>query len=78
MAKRRKAVRPLRDDSEYRLALAEIERCFDREPKANATVETLFDSLATITETNEREWRLTARGKRPRKRDGYSSFSVVK
>jgi antitoxin component HigA of HigAB toxin-antitoxin module len=78
MTKRRKIIRPVRDDSEYRLALAEIERCFDREQKADPTVETLFDSLAAIIEADERERCLTSRGNRPRKRDGYSSFSVVK
>lgn len=78
MAQKRKIIHPLPNHAEYHLALAEIERCFDREPNADTTVETLFDSLATIIEADERERRLAARDERMRKRDGYSSFSVVK
>jgi len=78
MAKKRKRICPLRCDSEYRLALTEIEGCFEREPRADTTAETLFDSLATIIEADERERRLNARGNRARTRDRYSSFSVVK
>jgi antitoxin component HigA of HigAB toxin-antitoxin module len=78
MAKKRKKIRPLCSDAEYRLALAEIERCFDREPKGDATFETMLNSLATIIEADERERRLIAHDERPKKKDGYSSFSVVK
>jgi len=78
MAKKGKMGHSLPGDAEYSLALAEIERCFDREPKADTTVKALFDSLATVMEADERERRAAARYKRTRKRGGYSSFSVVK
>ncbi|HXZ45947.1 MAG TPA: hypothetical protein VEH02_04390 [Pseudolabrys sp.] len=78
MAKKRKWIHPLRDDSEYRLALAEIRRCFVREPKADTNVETLLDSLATVIEADERERDMTVRDKWIKKKDRYSSFSVVK
>ena len=71
-------IHPPPSDAEYQLALAEIARCFNRELKADTTVETLFNSLATIIEADEREGRLAARDERTRKKDGYSSFSVVK
>jgi antitoxin component HigA of HigAB toxin-antitoxin module len=78
MTRKRKIIRPLHGDAGYHLALAEIDSCFDREPKVDTTVEMLFDSLATIIEADERERRLAARERRTRKRARYSSFSVVK
>ena len=78
MRKKRKIVPPLRSDAAYHLALSEIERCFDREAKTDRTSETLFDSLATIIEADERERRQATRQNRTRKKDAYSSFSVVK
>ena len=67
MAKKRKKIRPLRSDTGFRLALGEIELCFDREPKADTTVETMLDSLATIIEADEHERRPIARAKRLKK-----------
>jgi antitoxin component HigA of HigAB toxin-antitoxin module len=79
MAKKKKVIRSLRGDAVYQLALKEIERCFDRAPEAGAPAADLLDKLATVIETDERERQLVKiRGSRPRKRDAYSSFSVVK
>jgi antitoxin component HigA of HigAB toxin-antitoxin module len=79
MAKKKKIIRTLHGDAVYQLALNEIERCFDREPEAGAPAADLLDKLAIVIETDEREGELVKmRGSRPRKRDGYSSFSVVK
>jgi antitoxin component HigA of HigAB toxin-antitoxin module len=78
MRKKRKRISLLRSDTEYHLAMSEIERCFDREPKTDSTPETLLDSLATVIEADERERRQATRQNRTRKKDAYSSFSVVK
>ncbi|HMF26775.1 MAG TPA: hypothetical protein VKG24_32305 [Pseudolabrys sp.] len=79
MAKKKKVFRAVQGDAGYRLALNEIERCFNREPKPDTPASDLLDRLVTVIEADVREHRLAkVRGARPRKRNGYSSFSVVK
>lgn len=73
------SARALRSDAEYKLALAEIRRCFEREPGPHPAAPELFDTLAGIIEDYERQrWPDATRAIQPRKRDRYSSFSVVK
>jgi antitoxin component HigA of HigAB toxin-antitoxin module len=74
-----KSSNPLRSDSDYRLALAEIKRCFEREPGPSPAAPELFETLAGIIEDYERmRWPEAVRAIQPRRRDRYSSFSVVK
>ena len=78
MAKK-KVFHPLRNDAECRPALKEIKRCFDRELEPDAPAADLLGERATVIEKDEHERELVrSRGLRPRNRDGYSSFSVVK
>ena len=51
----KKITRPLRNDTEYRAALAEIERYFDREPKPGTPAADHFDLLALVIEDYERK-----------------------
>jgi len=74
-----KSGNPLRSDSDYRLALAEIKRCFEREPGPSPAAPELFETLSGIIEDYERmRWPEAARAIQPRRRNRYSSFSVVK
>jgi len=74
-----KSTNPLRSDSEYKVALAEIKRCFEREPGPSPAAPELFETLAGIIEDYERmRWPEAVRAIQPRRRDRYSSFSVVK
>jgi HTH-type transcriptional regulator/antitoxin HigA len=50
----KKVIRPLRSESDYDSALAEIERYFDRPPKPGTLAADRFDLLALVIEDYER------------------------
>ena len=50
----KKPIRPLRNEAEYKAALAEIERYFEREPKPGTPAADRFDLLALVIEDYER------------------------
>jgi hypothetical protein len=47
---RRRAIRPLRSEANYKIALAEIERYFEVEPKPGTSEADRFDLLARVIE----------------------------
>lgn len=51
----KKIVRPLRSESDYEAALAEIERYFEKEPKPGTSEADHFDLLALVIEDYERK-----------------------
>jgi HTH-type transcriptional regulator/antitoxin HigA len=51
----KKLTRPLRSEADYDAALAEIERYFDRPPRANTPQADRFDLLALVIEDYERK-----------------------
>src|SRR5215470_8644413 len=57
MAKRptKKLICPLRSETDYDAALAEIERYFDKPPKPGSPAADRFDLLALVIEDNERK-----------------------
>lgn len=48
-------IRPIRTETDYELALREIEPYFDREPEPGSPEADRFDVLATLIEAYERE-----------------------
>jgi len=62
MAKKsQRVIRPLRNDSDHDVALAEIERYFDKPPKAGTAAADRFDLLALVIEDYERKnWPIEA------------------
>ena len=48
-------IRPIRNDADYRWALAEIEQYFDNEPAEGSLESDRFDVLATLIDAYERE-----------------------
>jgi HTH-type transcriptional regulator/antitoxin HigA len=51
----KKVIRPLRSEADYDAALAEIERYFDKEPKAGTAEADRFDLLALVIEDYEKK-----------------------
>jgi HTH-type transcriptional regulator/antitoxin HigA len=51
----KKMIRPLRSDADYDVALEEIERYFEKEPKPGTSEADRFDLLALIIEDYERK-----------------------
>jgi HTH-type transcriptional regulator / antitoxin HigA len=51
----RKAIRPIRNETEYEAALDEIERYFENEPKRGTPAADRFDLLALVIEDYERK-----------------------
>jgi HTH-type transcriptional regulator/antitoxin HigA len=50
---RRRAIRPLRSEADYNIALAEIERYFEVEPKPGTSEADRFDLLALVIQDYE-------------------------
>src|SRR5690606_1444618 len=51
----KKAIRPLRNETDYEAALDEIERYFEREPKPGTPEADRFDMLALVVDDYERK-----------------------